>query len=207
MNTNLHPRLWSANAIGIYNWWVQRSNCVVRATSTTNQNRSVTSLSISGAASTNTAVDVLVTGSGAFYELQVTTNGVTAGTNVYRTVGPVIRVRVGTAVTNVNVSYVPTPTAQNDFYLLSAESQLNQPAPGVMLNDAPGFLSSTLNASLLTNVQSGTLQLSNNGSFSYQPSNTFSGVDFFYYRVFQPNHKFPASHRLVVRAPCRVALG
>ena len=102
-----------------------------RATSTTNQNRSVTRLSISGAASTNTAVDVLVTGSGAFYELQVTTDGnATTRTNVYRTVRPVIRVLVGTAVTNVNVSYVPTPTAQNDFYLLSAESQLNQPAPG-----------------------------------------------------------------------------
>ena len=69
-----------------------------------------------------------------------------------------------------------------------------------MLNDAPGFLSSTLNASLLTNVQSGTLQLSNNGSFSYQPSNTFSGVDFFYYRVFDGiTNSPPATALLSVR--------
>ena len=29
LNTNLHPRLWSANAVGVYQWWLQRSNAQI----------------------------------------------------------------------------------------------------------------------------------------------------------------------------------
>src|SRR5258706_13362369 len=45
MDTNLHPRLWSANAIGVYQWWLQRSNAQVTVSSViTNVNQSITTL-------------------------------------------------------------------------------------------------------------------------------------------------------------------
>src|SRR5207244_957038 len=59
MNTNLHPRLWSANAASVYAWWLQRSNAQVSASYTTNGNQSVITLSITGAQDTNTAVEIL----------------------------------------------------------------------------------------------------------------------------------------------------
>jgi len=31
LNTNLHPRIWSANSLNIYSWWLQRSNGAITA--------------------------------------------------------------------------------------------------------------------------------------------------------------------------------
>ena len=40
LNTNLHPRIWSANAVGVYQWWLQRSNAQISVSYATNGNQS-----------------------------------------------------------------------------------------------------------------------------------------------------------------------
>ena len=44
LNTNLHPRVWSANAASVYQWWLQRSNAQISVSCTADNNQSVTTL-------------------------------------------------------------------------------------------------------------------------------------------------------------------
>jgi len=76
MNTNVHPRLWPANAGAIYGWWLQRSNAQVSATFSTNGTQFITTLGISGATDPTTCVEVVVPVSYSFLNLAVFTNGV-----------------------------------------------------------------------------------------------------------------------------------
>src|SRR5262249_46316331 len=99
MNTNLHPRLWSANGISVYQWWFARSNAQVSVNYSTNGVQSIATFTITGATDTNTAVELLIPSTTSFCSVQVLTNGVLA-TNGYRTVGQVVRLKVGTSVTN-----------------------------------------------------------------------------------------------------------
>src|SRR5207249_9960006 len=46
---------------------------------------------------------------------QVLTNGILAGTNSYRTNGPVIKLLVGTSVTSAEIRYSLAPSVQGDF--------------------------------------------------------------------------------------------
>jgi hypothetical protein len=180
LNTNLHPRIWSANAVGVYKWWLQRSNAQVTATHATNGLQSVTTLSITGATDTNTAVEVVVPANGSPLGLQVLTNSVVAGGNSYRTNGQVIRIRVGTAVTNAQVRYVLGPNAQSDLYSLPAGITYNVGSPGVLGNDGAGA-GTNLTAALLVPPLNGSVTLSTNGGFSYTPAPGFVGTDSFTY--------------------------
>ena len=114
MNTNLHPRVWAANGVGVYQWWLQRSNAQINATFATNGNQLIATVSIQGATHTNTAIEIVVPGTNALCNIQVLTNGIPAGANTYQTNGQMIRVKVGTGVTNAVVSY----------YLLKPGSQV-----------------------------------------------------------------------------------
>ncbi|HRT58357.1 MAG TPA: hypothetical protein P5038_17160, partial [Candidatus Paceibacterota bacterium] len=105
MNTNLHPRLWSANAIDVFQWWQQRSNVQINASCQTNGLQTVATLTVSGALSPNTAVEWLVPY--AFCGLEVLTNGNEAPPAAYRVRGQTIKVRVGTSVSNVVIKYYP----------------------------------------------------------------------------------------------------
>jgi len=107
MNTNRFPRLWSANAIKIYNWWLQRSNVQMTVTVTTNGSQINTACLIKNSANTNTTIELLTPATSQFCNLEVYTNGVLAGTNLYRIVGSVIKLRVGTTVTNALFKYYP----------------------------------------------------------------------------------------------------
>ena len=108
INTNLHPRLWITNGIGIYEWWLSRSNVQVSVSYSTNGFQSSATYSIKGATDPNTAVELLTPGGLGFCSLSVLTNGVVAGTNGYRVVrNQLIRVKVGASVTNVVINYYP----------------------------------------------------------------------------------------------------
>jgi hypothetical protein len=118
VNSNLHPKIWSANAVLVYQWWLQRSNAQISVNYSTNGYQSIATLSVAGSTSTNTAVEVLLPGTNAICNLQVLTNGVAAGSGVYRTVTNLltgqrsVRVRVGTSVNTATISYFPfAPTA------------------------------------------------------------------------------------------------
>jgi hypothetical protein len=112
LNTNLHPRTWSANGASIYQWWLARSNAQISVSCVTNGYQTQATFAIGGATDPNTSVELLVPGSNSLCSIQVITNGVLAGTNVYRTNGQSIKLRVGSAVTNAVISYFPLSVAQ-----------------------------------------------------------------------------------------------
>ncbi len=91
--------------------------------------------------------------------------------------GAVSSVAIGTiSVTPVN----DAPVAVNDVYSVNTTASISQTAPGVLANDTD-IDSASLTAVLVSNVQNGTLSLSADGSFTYQPNTDFSGSDRFTY--------------------------
>jgi hypothetical protein len=107
LNTNIHPRLWSANAASVYQWWVARSNAQVSFTFATNNYQSLVNVSVRGATDPNTSVEVLVPGTNPVCTVQVWTNGNLASADNFRINGQLIKLRVGNAVTNAVISYYP----------------------------------------------------------------------------------------------------
>ena len=181
MNTNLHPRFWSVNSTNIYNWWVARSNAQFTASVSNGAAGLVTTtLSVSGASNTNAAVELLVPNLGAISGLVVKTNGMVTTTNNYRTNGQVIKIKVGTSVTNVIVSYTQGPKAQNDFYTTATGTPLTVAAPGVLANDSPGTGGTSLTAALVNSPTNGTLSFNTNGGFTYTPTNSATSDSFTY---------------------------
>jgi hypothetical protein len=184
LNTNLHPRLWSANAIGIYDWWLQRSNARISVShATTNLNGSVTTFQVSGATDPNTTVELALPALGAVSDLQILTNGVLAGGDSYRANGPLVKIRVGTDITNVVVSYSLMAKAQGDFFITPAGTPVLLASPGVMSNDSSGLGGSNLVASLVAPPINGTAYLTNNGGLTYLPATSLTGWDSFSYQV------------------------
>jgi hypothetical protein len=177
-----YPRMWPANARTIYQWWTNRSTAQVTATAGTTNGHAMTTITVAGAQDTNTAVEVFVPGSGAAVPLQVLTNGVAAGTNVYRATNQVIKVWVGTSVTNVQVQYVFGPRAQDDSYNATEGQALTVAAPGVLANDFPGTWPG-LTAVNASTPQHGSLTLNANGGFTYTPQSGFAGMDCFTYQA------------------------
>jgi uncharacterized membrane protein YqaE (UPF0057 family) len=184
VNTNLHPRLWGANGVLIYQWWLQRSNATVSSSYHTNANgQSVTTLAISHTANTNASVEIETPASGYVNALQVFTNNVLAGASEYRTNGQIIKLRVSTSVTNAEFRYFLGPKAANDSYSASAGSALSVSAPGVLANDGLGAIGGVTLA-LVAAPAHGSLNLdTNTGAFLYTPANGFSGSDSFSYSL------------------------
>jgi hypothetical protein len=102
-NTNLHPRIWGANGVGIYQWWLQRSNIQVSVSYTTNSSQASASFTITGATDPNDAIELLMPAQ--YCGLQIQTNGATVPSAGYRINGQVLKIRVGTSVANATVSY------------------------------------------------------------------------------------------------------
>jgi hypothetical protein len=180
-NTNLHPRAWPVNAIGLYNWWQARSPAQITPTFTANGDQGTLTLMISGTTDPNTAVEALMPGT--FSGLQVLTNGVQASGTSFRTNGSIVKVQVGTSVTNVTIQYLIPPSAQNDFYTVAAGSTLSVPPPGVLANDLQGAAGSNLTAVLVSSTSHGSLTLTTSGGFTYVPLTNFSGFDSFTYQA------------------------
>ena len=174
------PRIWSANSIGIYNWWTNRAMAQVAPAFATNGNQLQATLSVSGAGNPNTAVEFFMPSAG-FYGLQVRTNGAVAGTTGYRVNGQTVKVLVGTTVTNVQVAYSLLPVAQDDIYTVQQADILTVAAPGVLGNDTPGTERPNLTATPLSNPAHSTLTLNPDGSFIFTPDVLFAGVDSFSY--------------------------
>ena len=120
LNASLHPRLWSANAVGVYQWWLQRSNAQISVSYTPNGSQWSLTTTIKGATHTNTAVEVLLPGA-SYSSLQVLTNGVVAGGNAYRTLTnplngqQVIKLWVGKSVTNAVINSNPNAVSGAAF--------------------------------------------------------------------------------------------
>jgi VCBS repeat-containing protein len=72
------------------------------------------------------------------------------------------------------------PVAVDDAYSVAEDTTLNVAAPGVLGNDSDTD-GDPLTAALLSNVSHGSLNLNSNGSFTYTPDTSFSGIDSFEY--------------------------
>jgi hypothetical protein len=123
LNTNLHPRLWSANAASVYQWWLARSNAQISVACTTNGSQTIASFAIAGATDIKTSVELLIPGTNSVCAVLVFTNGTLASTNAYRLNGNVAKLLVGTTVTNAIISYYPvalSPVFSQSFDTVSA---------------------------------------------------------------------------------------
>jgi hypothetical protein len=141
LNPVLHPRLWSANGLLVYQWWLQRSNVQLTVSHSTNGYQFLTSLAVRNSPHTNTAVELLLPSSLAVCNLQVRTNGQLAGAAAYRLTGQSLKVRVGTAVTNVGVSYY-TLTPGGGIYLEKLDGVAAPALPAGWSTGASGAQSS-----------------------------------------------------------------
>ena len=186
------PRIWSANSASVYTWWLQRKTEQIVPTFTRNGNQSIIGLVISGASSTEAAVEI-VTPNANFYGLQIFTNGVAAGGAGFRTNGQVIKLLVGTSVTNAQIKYYLPPTANSDFYLTQQATSLTVPASGVLSNDIASSIGGTLAATLLSGPTQGSLNLNSNGGFKYTPAGDFLGIDQFTYLAGDGQTNSPAA--------------
>ena len=98
------------------------------------------------------------------------------------------------AATLVTITVTPVndaPTAVDDAYTVQEDGLLEIAAPGILENDIEVDLDNMI-ASLVINVEHGSLALLGDGSFTYQPEPGFVGTDTFVYNlVTYPN--MPAS--------------
>jgi len=180
MNASLHPRLWAANAQGIYNWWLARSTAQISTTVSTSGNMATVTISITGASDPNTAVELVLPSS---FPISLSTVLANNGPATYRVNGHTLKVQVGTTVNTVQISYLLLPQAQNDLFTVGANSNLQVPAPGVLGNDSDPAGLANSQVEVTTSPIHGSLILTNNGGFSYVPNSNFSGMDFFSYRI------------------------
>jgi VCBS repeat-containing protein len=98
------------------------------------------------------------------------------------------------AVQSVNDS----PVAANDSYSTTEDAPLTVAAPGVLANDLDAD-GDALQANLVSSVSHGTLQLNNNGSFTYVPATNYNGTDSFVYRTTDgKTNSAPASVSLII---------
>ncbi|MEK7781160.1 MAG: Ig-like domain-containing protein, partial [Verrucomicrobiota bacterium] len=103
MDSNLHPRLWSANAQLIYDWSLQRSNVQVTATHNIGAYETTTTLNVSGATDPRTSVEIVLPTTNIVSGIEVFTNGVAAYGEAYRLKGRNLKVRVGNTVNLVEI--------------------------------------------------------------------------------------------------------
>lgn len=75
------------------------------------------------------------------------------------------------------------PVAKPDDYTVATANELTVGGSGVLANDTD-VDKQQLTASLTTQPRHGTLTLSTDGTFSYDPANAFAGVDTFTYEAF-----------------------
>jgi hypothetical protein len=190
-DSNTYPRMWSANAVNIYNWWLNRAVAQVTAIPGKANGNSAVTINVTGAQDPSAAVELVVPGSGIAVPLQVLTNSAAAGTNVYRVFEHSIKVLVGTVVTNVQVQYtnILVPIARDDFYSTTQGYPLLVSAPGVLANDFSGNWTNLI-ATNASNSQHGTLVLNTNGGFAYTPQSSFAGMDCFTYHATDGTNNF-----------------
>jgi uncharacterized repeat protein (TIGR02543 family) len=180
VNTNLHPRLWSANGIDVYNWWTKRSSASFSVNYATNGSQATELVSLAGVSDPATTVEFGLPRLGTISALEVRTNGALVAAGGFR-LGETLKISAGAA-TNAQIRYILAPAAKDDFFPAEQGVRADVAAPGVLGNDCSG-LRPTLIAVLETPPAHGSLTLSSNGGFSYMPGPGFSGVDSFTYRA------------------------
>ena len=103
------PNMWATNAVGLYDWWVKRDPVLVTPSYTKSGETAIASAIVSGSTDPQTAIELVLPNwsSGVVGNLEVLLNGTPANPSEYRTTNYGVKVRVGTAVTDVEVRFQP----------------------------------------------------------------------------------------------------
>jgi hypothetical protein len=101
------PRIWSTNAVGIYDWWQKRSSVQVNVSYTQDGAAGVARATVTGARDPETAVEVVLPGwdSSKASETRVLLNGSEAASSEYRLTASGYKIRVGSTVATVEIRY------------------------------------------------------------------------------------------------------
>jgi len=91
----------------------------------------------------------------------------------------------------------PTVVVRPDTFAAAAGQTLTVEAPGVLGDDS----GSSLSASVVTDVSNGTLSLDADGSFSYTPDSSFTGIDEFDYEAASGDSTDQATATIEVQEP------
>jgi hypothetical protein len=120
------PRLWSTNAVGLYDWWQARSAVQVAPSYQFAGGTDIANVTISGATNPETAIELVLPNwsSWGIVNPQVYLNGALAPSSEYRFTSSGLKVRVGTTVSTVEVRY--------------NRSQTSIPTPGVCYGEEAG---------------------------------------------------------------------
>ena len=104
------PNMWAANAVGIYDWWIERSKVATSPSFTMIGDIAVSNVTIAGSTDTNSSVEIDIPNWSNLDQgaIVVKRNGAPAikDTN-YRVTGYGVKVKVGTTITSVEVDYTP----------------------------------------------------------------------------------------------------
>jgi len=177
------PRVWKTNAVGIHDWWVNRSPVQIVPTFSKIGSSEVTSISVSGAVDPETALELQIPNwNPDSPSVNIYLNGNLATSSQYRITSTGVKIRIGSTTNTVEIrkGTVLGPNAANDSYTTAEDTGLSVSAPGVLVNDTSSD-GSTLTAVLATEPLHGSLVLNANGSFNYSPASNYSGIDTFTY--------------------------
>lgn len=96
------------------------------------------------------------------------------------------------------------PVAIDDFYGVDQLAALDEPAPGVLVNDSDADVNNTLTAALVTGPSHArSFQLNSNGSFTYVPVDDYYGTDAFTYQASDGTLSSETrTVNITVRQPC-----
>ena len=100
------PRIWAANAVGIYEWWQIRSGLVITPAFSKDGNTAIVRATIAGAVDSGTALEIVLPTEDpqVLSNLQVFINGTAANPADYRVQGSRVKVLAGTG-SDVEVRY------------------------------------------------------------------------------------------------------
>jgi len=106
------PRIWSTNSVGLYDWWIKRDGWTVMPGFIRSGDTAIANAAISGIGDPQAAVELSLPhwNSGAVPNLEVRLNGQLADASEYRLTNYGVKIRVGSAVTQVEVRYTPVKT-------------------------------------------------------------------------------------------------
>src|SRR5687767_13420501 len=120
---------------------------------------------------------------------------------------------VGRILLNIGLSLVlaaganaqnSSPVAIDDFYGIDQLAALNEPAPGVLVNDSDPDVSNTLTIVLVAGpAHARSFQLNSDGSFTYVPQDNYHGSDTFTYQASDGTlFSETGNVNITVRQPC-----
>jgi hypothetical protein len=101
------PRMWATNSVEISDWWRARSNTVITPSYNVTGTTAVAQATIAGATDPDTTVEVAIP-SGDISDFEVFVDGELANPADYRTVGNMVKVRVGASTSSATVQYTIT---------------------------------------------------------------------------------------------------